>query len=74
MTGTERRSSVRRAGRLSLEVSKLNGAAKDRVINKPAFNAELDAEKGDAAFLNGVRRRVHEAHWEWTSAGDVTDY
>jgi 5S rRNA maturation endonuclease (ribonuclease M5) len=27
MTGTQRRSSVRRAGRLSLEVSKLNGAA-----------------------------------------------
>src|SRR5438045_3946090 len=27
MTGTERRSSVRRAGRLSLQVSKLNGAA-----------------------------------------------
>jgi hypothetical protein len=56
------------------EVSKLNGAAIDRVINKPAFNAELDAEKRDAAFLNGVRRRVHEALWEWASAGGVTDY
>ena len=33
----------------------------DRVIDKPAFNAELDAEKSDAAFLAGVRGRVHSA-------------
>jgi hypothetical protein len=30
----------------------------DRVIDKAAFNAELDAEKSDAAFLSHVRRRV----------------
>jgi hypothetical protein len=30
----------------------------DAVIDREAFNAELDAEKEDAAFLEGVRRRM----------------
>ncbi len=32
----------------------------DSVLDIEAFNAELDAEKKDAAFLSGVRRTVHE--------------
>lgn len=39
----------------------------DRVIDKRAFNAELNAEKRDAAFLDGVRRRVHRALAECTN-------
>jgi hypothetical protein len=32
-----------------------------------AFNAELDEEKRDAAFLDGVRRRVLDALAEYTN-------
>jgi hypothetical protein len=35
--------------------------AVDSVIDVEAFNAELDAEKSDAAWLEGVRNTVHEA-------------
>jgi hypothetical protein len=30
----------------------------DAVIDREAFNHELDAERQDAAFLEGVRRRM----------------
>jgi hypothetical protein len=33
----------------------------DAVIDTEAFNAELDAEKADAAWLEGTRRTVHKA-------------
>jgi hypothetical protein len=33
----------------------------DRVIDVEAFNADLDQEKQDASFLNGVRQTVYEA-------------
>jgi len=39
----------------------------DRVIDKAAFNAELDAEKSDAAFLSHVRRRVRAVLAECTN-------
>ncbi|MFH1923063.1 MAG: ParB N-terminal domain-containing protein [Planctomycetota bacterium] len=32
----------------------------DSVIDVDAFNAEIDAEKADAAYLQGVRRTVHD--------------
>lgn len=32
----------------------------DAVIDTKAFNAEVEAEKRDAAYLDGVRRQVHE--------------
>jgi hypothetical protein len=35
--------------------------ALDQVIDVGAFNAELEAEKRDAAFLASVRRAVHDA-------------
>jgi hypothetical protein len=35
--------------------------ALDSVIDVEAFNAELDREKNDAAFLDGVRRTVYES-------------
>jgi hypothetical protein len=41
----------------------------DRVIDVPAFNAELDEEKRDAAFLDGVRKRVHNGLAEYTNEG-----
>ena len=41
----------------------------DRVIDKAAFDAELDAEKRDAAFLAGVHWRVHEVLAESTNDG-----
>ena len=69
MTGTERCSSLRTAARWSLEASNLNGAAIDRVIDRRAFNAELDEEKRDAAFLDGVRTRVHDVLEEYTYDG-----
>jgi hypothetical protein len=31
----------------------------DQVLDVDAFNAEVDSEKKDAAFLDGVRRRAH---------------
>ena len=31
----------------------------DRVIDVARFNAEVDREKKDAAYLDGVRQRVH---------------
>jgi len=33
----------------------------DSVIDVDAFNAELDAEKEDAAFLEGLRRKVNDS-------------
>lgn len=33
----------------------------DEVLDVPAFNAELDAEKNEAAYLDGLRQRVHLA-------------
>ena len=33
----------------------------DSVIDVAAFNAELEREKQDSVWLNGVRRTVHEA-------------
>jgi hypothetical protein len=44
----------------------LEGAI-DRVIDTAAFNAEVDAEKRDAAYLEAVRQRVHGALAEWTN-------
>lgn len=43
----------------------------DRVMDKEAFNAELDAAKGDAAFLAGVRARVHGTLADCLTGGDV---
>ena len=40
---------------------KLLTAAIDSVLNRRAFNAELDAEKADAGFLAELRARAHEA-------------
>jgi hypothetical protein len=40
---------------------KLLTAAIDSVIDRKAFNAELDAEKADAAFLADLRTRAHGA-------------
>ena len=40
---------------------KLLTAAIDSVIDRRAFNAELDAEKADAAFLTELRTRAHGA-------------
>jgi hypothetical protein len=42
------------------ELQKVVRDALDRVIDVGAFNAELEAEKKDAAFLAGVRREVGE--------------
>jgi len=45
----------------------LRGAI-DEVIDVEAFNAELDAEREDAAYLDGVRRTMHKSlaglRWE----------
>jgi hypothetical protein len=46
---------------LPAALQKILTDAIDRVIDVPAFNAELDAEKRDAAFFAGVRRVVTEA-------------
>lgn len=41
----------------------------DAVIDVPAFNAELDREKQDAAYLSGVRTTVHKMLQGLTGAG-----
>lgn len=59
---------VARHGRQVFEVEALQPAqlqdelrrAIDAVIDVPAFNAELDREKQDAAYLSGVRTTVHK--------------
>ena len=49
----------------------LKGAI-DSVIDIDAFNHELDQEKADAAFLQGVRNTVHAALAEMDLGGDST--
>lgn len=46
----------------------------DSVIDVDAFNAEVDAETQDAAFLDGVRATVHEAlaRMNWDDDGIAT--
>lgn len=59
---------VARHGRQVFEVEALQPAqlqdelrrAIDAAIDVPAFNAELDREKQDAAYLSGVRTTVHK--------------
>jgi hypothetical protein len=51
------------------KLQKILEDAIDRVIDRHAFNAELDEEKRDAAFLDGVRRRVHDVLEEYTYEG-----
>ncbi|MCE9545761.1 MAG: ParB N-terminal domain-containing protein [Planctomycetia bacterium] len=43
------------------ELQRIVERAIDAVLDRPAFNAELDAEKQDAAYLEGVRRTVKDA-------------
>lgn len=41
----------------------------DSVIDRPAFNAELDREKQDAAYLAGIRATMHKTLQALTLAG-----
>ena len=43
------------------QIQQIVREAIDGVLDLAAFNAELDAEKRDAAFLAGVRATVHDA-------------
>jgi hypothetical protein len=45
----------------------------DRIMDKQAFNAELDAEKDDAVFLAAARQRVQGALAECTATGHGED-
>ena len=45
----------------------------DSVIDVDAFNAEIEAEARDAAFLDGVRETVHEALQEMKWDDDDLD-
>ena len=49
-------------------------AAIDSVIDIDLFNAELDAEKRDASFLEGVRKTVHEALKDMDIDGAHSDF
>ncbi|HJT34491.1 MAG TPA: hypothetical protein VJ783_20845 [Pirellulales bacterium] len=55
---------VARHGRQVFEVEALQPARLQeelrRAIDVPAFNAEFDREKQDAAYLSGVRTTVHK--------------
>jgi hypothetical protein len=42
----------------------------DAVIDRAAFNAELDREKQDAAYLAGVRATVHKTLQGMTLTGE----
>jgi hypothetical protein len=48
------------------ELQALLRKAIDSVLDVDKFNAELEAEKADAAFLEGVRRTIHSAIGEMT--------
>ena len=52
------------------KLAELLAAAIDSVIDRAAFNAEREAERADAAFLDGVRYDAHEAIAE---AADLYD-
>ena len=42
----------------------------DRVLDVDAFNAEIDAEKHDAAHLAGLRRALRENLDDWIDEAD----
>jgi hypothetical protein len=45
----------------------------DRVLDVAAFNAEIDGEKHDAAYLAGLRRALRDNLDDWIDDADATD-
>jgi len=58
---------------LPAELQRLFREAIDRVMDIEAFNAELDAERKDAAFLDEARQRVHASMRGIVSDGGPDD-